>query len=305
MINLGSIIAIIFVVFFLSGIRIVRPTHRGLIERLGKYKRFARAGFNWIIPVIERLYQVNITEVMVDAQPQEIITNDNLNARVDAQVYFKVKDDEDSVKNCAVQRQQLPVADRQPGPDDAPEHHRHPDPEIRQQRAGQDQLRAAEDAARGDEELGDRDRPDRAQGDRPAQGRPGDDEQGRQGREREDRGHRFRHRDRDHGRRRPPGGDQEGRRHQAGPGARGRGRGPGHQARQRGGGPVFRRQRPAPAAPGDGREGAVDERQDRRPGEHRADQRHRRDGGRVAAAPQGRRPVPETEELSGVKVTDA
>jgi regulator of protease activity HflC (stomatin/prohibitin superfamily) len=45
------------------------------------------------------MYQVNITEVMVDAQPQEIITNDNLNARVDAQVYFKVKNDEDSVKN--------------------------------------------------------------------------------------------------------------------------------------------------------------------------------------------------------------
>jgi regulator of protease activity HflC (stomatin/prohibitin superfamily) len=45
------------------------------------------------------MYRVNITEVMVDAQPQEIITNDNLNARVDAQVYFKVKDDEESVKN--------------------------------------------------------------------------------------------------------------------------------------------------------------------------------------------------------------
>jgi regulator of protease activity HflC (stomatin/prohibitin superfamily) len=36
---------------------------------------------------------------MIDAEPQEIITNDNLNARVDAQVYFKVKSDEDSVKN--------------------------------------------------------------------------------------------------------------------------------------------------------------------------------------------------------------
>ena len=44
------------------------------------------------------MFQVNITEVMVDAEPQEIITNDNLNARVDAQVYFKVKIDEVSVK---------------------------------------------------------------------------------------------------------------------------------------------------------------------------------------------------------------
>jgi regulator of protease activity HflC (stomatin/prohibitin superfamily) len=92
------IIAVAVVIFF-AGIRIVRPTHRGLIERLGKYNKFASPGFSWIIPVIERMVQVNITEQMVDAQPQEIITNDNLNAKVDAQVYFKVKADEESVKS--------------------------------------------------------------------------------------------------------------------------------------------------------------------------------------------------------------
>jgi regulator of protease activity HflC (stomatin/prohibitin superfamily) len=92
-------VVVAVVVVFLTGIRIVRPTHRGLIERLGKYRRFAKWGFNWIIPVVDRMTQVNITEQMVDAQPQEIITNDNLNARVDAQVYFKVKEDEESVKS--------------------------------------------------------------------------------------------------------------------------------------------------------------------------------------------------------------
>jgi regulator of protease activity HflC (stomatin/prohibitin superfamily) len=56
-------------------------------------------GFNWIMPIIEHVYIVNVTEQMVDAEPQEIITNDNLNARVDAQVYFKVKPDEESVKS--------------------------------------------------------------------------------------------------------------------------------------------------------------------------------------------------------------
>ena len=95
----GIFIAFIIFLFF-SGIRIVRPMSRGLVERLGKYSRFAAPGFNWIIPVIENMYQVNITEQMVDAEPQEIITNDNLNAKVDAQVYFKVKPDEASVKNC-------------------------------------------------------------------------------------------------------------------------------------------------------------------------------------------------------------
>ena len=93
-------IAIVVAVFvFLLGIRIVRPTRRGLVERLGRYHRFANPGFNWVIPVIDRMYLVNVTEQMVDAEPQEIITNDNLNALVDAQIYFKIKDDNQSVKD--------------------------------------------------------------------------------------------------------------------------------------------------------------------------------------------------------------
>ncbi len=91
-------LAIVGFVFF-AGIKIVRPTHRGLIERLGKYKSFAQPGFHWILPMIDQMYQINITEVMINAEPQEIITNDNLNARVDAQVYFKVREDEQNVKN--------------------------------------------------------------------------------------------------------------------------------------------------------------------------------------------------------------
>ena len=90
---------VVVVIVFLSGVRVVRPTSRGLVERLGKYRRFANPGFNWVAPVIDRLFKINITEVMVNAQPQEIITSDKLNASVDAQVYFKVKSDEENVKN--------------------------------------------------------------------------------------------------------------------------------------------------------------------------------------------------------------
>jgi regulator of protease activity HflC (stomatin/prohibitin superfamily) len=96
--NYWYYLLILAVLIFFAGIRIVRPTHRGLIERLGKYTKFANPGFHWIIPVIDKLYPINVTEQMVDAQPQEIITNDNLNASVDAQVYFRVKSDEESVK---------------------------------------------------------------------------------------------------------------------------------------------------------------------------------------------------------------
>jgi len=92
------IIALAVILIFFMGIRIVRPTHRALVERLGKYHHFANPGFHWIIPGIDKIYRVNVTEQMVDAEPQEIITNDNLNASVDAQVYFRVKADEESVK---------------------------------------------------------------------------------------------------------------------------------------------------------------------------------------------------------------
>ncbi len=97
--SLFYFLLMVAIFIFFSGIRIVRPTHRGLIERLGKYNRFAGSGFHWIFPVLERLFMVNVTEQMVDAEPQEIITNDNLNARVDAQVYFKVKLEEEDVKS--------------------------------------------------------------------------------------------------------------------------------------------------------------------------------------------------------------
>jgi len=92
------VLAGIILIFF-AGIRIIRPTERGLTERLGKYNRFNGPGFHWIIPGIEHLFRVNVTEVMVNAESQEIITNDNLNASVDAQVYYKVKSDEESVKS--------------------------------------------------------------------------------------------------------------------------------------------------------------------------------------------------------------
>ncbi|MBW2181702.1 MAG: SPFH/Band 7/PHB domain protein [Deltaproteobacteria bacterium] len=98
MVGIFFIVVAVLIIFFI-GVRIIRPTQRGLTERLGKYNRFANPGFHWIIPVIDKMYKVNVTEQMIDAERQEIITNDNLNASVDAQVYFKVQPDEESVKN--------------------------------------------------------------------------------------------------------------------------------------------------------------------------------------------------------------
>jgi regulator of protease activity HflC (stomatin/prohibitin superfamily) len=95
---LGIVVFIFLFIYLPMALRTIRPTERGLIERFGKYNRFGNPGLIWIIPIMERLLKVNITEMMVDAGGQEIITKDSLNAQVDAQVYFKVKSDEIYVK---------------------------------------------------------------------------------------------------------------------------------------------------------------------------------------------------------------
>lgn len=97
----GLIVGGIFLlIIFFTGFRVVRPYEKGLVERFGKYNRLADAGLNFLIPLgIEKMYLVNLTEKMVNAEQQEIITKDKLNAVVDAQVYFKVKNDEQSIKD--------------------------------------------------------------------------------------------------------------------------------------------------------------------------------------------------------------
>lgn len=93
--------------FLLAGIRIVRPTHRVLIETLGKYSKTAEQGFNWIIPVIQSARYVNITEQMVDVPEQTVQTSDKLNTKVDAMVYYQIKDVKKSEYNVDNHRRQL------------------------------------------------------------------------------------------------------------------------------------------------------------------------------------------------------
>jgi regulator of protease activity HflC (stomatin/prohibitin superfamily) len=92
------IIVVILVILLPASVRTVRPTSRGLIERFGRYNRFANPGIVFLVPFVEHLIRVNTTENMIDAGLQEIITSDSLNAQVDAQVYFKVRSDEESVR---------------------------------------------------------------------------------------------------------------------------------------------------------------------------------------------------------------
>ena len=92
------LLAVVAVVFK-NSVAQVRPTQRCVIERFGKFSRYAESGLVVCIPIVERFYLVDITETMVTCDRQEVITGDNLNAGVSAQVYYKIKADKESVKN--------------------------------------------------------------------------------------------------------------------------------------------------------------------------------------------------------------
>ena len=89
------VLLIIVVVVFIvaaSGIKIIRPWEKGLIERLGKYQRTADSGLTVIIPFLERMIKVDMREQVVDVPPQAVITKDNVVVEVDAVVYYEVTD---------------------------------------------------------------------------------------------------------------------------------------------------------------------------------------------------------------------
>jgi len=86
------VLAIVVFIIAATGIKIIRPWQKGLIERLGKYQRTADSGLTIIIPFLERMIKVDMREQVVDVPPQAVITKDNVAVEVDAVVYYEVTD---------------------------------------------------------------------------------------------------------------------------------------------------------------------------------------------------------------------
>ena len=90
-----AVLAVFALVLFcvaVTGIKIIRPYQRGVVERLGKYHATAEPGLRLIVPFIDRLVRVDMREVVIDVPPQEVITSDNVVVSVDAVVYYEATD---------------------------------------------------------------------------------------------------------------------------------------------------------------------------------------------------------------------
>ena len=87
-----AIVAIIVAIVAASGIKKVNQYEKGLVERWNAYERTADPGLRFIIPVVQRMYRVNMREQVIDVPPQEIITEDNVVVTIDAVIYYQVID---------------------------------------------------------------------------------------------------------------------------------------------------------------------------------------------------------------------
>jgi regulator of protease activity HflC (stomatin/prohibitin superfamily) len=92
MIIVWLVLAAVIFIIAASGIKIIRPFEKGLVERLGKYRREAQPGLQFIIPFIERMIKIDLRETVIDVPPQEVITKDNVVVTVDAIIYYQITD---------------------------------------------------------------------------------------------------------------------------------------------------------------------------------------------------------------------
>jgi len=86
------ILVILALVTLFKSVRVINQFEKGVVLRLGKFKSVAEPGLNLILPYIESLITVDVREKVIQVEPQEVITKDNVTVTVDAVIYFKVID---------------------------------------------------------------------------------------------------------------------------------------------------------------------------------------------------------------------
>lgn len=92
-----ELLAVLILILLISSIRVVYEYEKAIVFNLGKYSRTLEPGLRFIIPLIERSEKVDMRLRVQDVPSQDTITKDNISVRVDAVLYFKITNAEQSV----------------------------------------------------------------------------------------------------------------------------------------------------------------------------------------------------------------
>jgi regulator of protease activity HflC (stomatin/prohibitin superfamily) len=104
------VVLFLVVLFLISAIKVAREYERGIVFRLGRlFPEPKGPGLFLLIPVVDRMVKVDLRTITLNIPPQEVITKDNVPARVNAVAYFRIVEP----KNAIVQIENFMVATSQ------------------------------------------------------------------------------------------------------------------------------------------------------------------------------------------------
>jgi regulator of protease activity HflC (stomatin/prohibitin superfamily) len=104
------VVVVILVLFAFAAIKVAREYERGIVFRLGRLLPEPKGpGLFILIPIIDRMVKVDLRTITLNIPPQEVITKDNVPARVNAVAYFRIVEP----KNAIVQIENFMVATSQ------------------------------------------------------------------------------------------------------------------------------------------------------------------------------------------------
>src|SRR5881398_3279454 len=104
------VLLFLVVLFLISAIKVAREYERGIVFRLGRLLPEPKGpGLFILIPIVDRMVKVDLRTITLNIPPQEVITKDNVPARVNAVAYFRIVEP----KNAIVQIENFMVATSQ------------------------------------------------------------------------------------------------------------------------------------------------------------------------------------------------
>jgi regulator of protease activity HflC (stomatin/prohibitin superfamily) len=93
-------VVFLLILFLISAIKVAREYERGIVFRLGRLLPEPKGpGLFVLIPVVDRMVRVDLRTITLNIPPQEVITKDNVPARVNAVAYFRIVDPKAAIVN--------------------------------------------------------------------------------------------------------------------------------------------------------------------------------------------------------------
>src|SRR5436305_616512 len=96
--GLVAVLVFLLLLFLIAAIKVAREYERGVVFRLGRLLDPPKGpGLFILIPIVDRMVKVDLRTITLNIPPQEVITKDNVPARVNAVAYFRIVDPKASV----------------------------------------------------------------------------------------------------------------------------------------------------------------------------------------------------------------